>query len=294
MFRSCAREASRQVLASRTLLGSSAAGRDLQWGAVGLQYALYASASTSNDFKTAISSLRAQSLAHQRETDRPTAEAQSTFWSRALLRLGGFHTKEAQRIRAARCLHECVLEQGMNPRLHEAVKLGTTFAQQYAVMCIHVWLLLVRLRAEGDEGKELAQMVYENFTDKVEELVHKQGVVVRVSKHLKELETIFYGNCLSYEKGMAGEEDLQTAVLRNIYAGDEKHRSDAAALCHYMKRELACLSMTDSEAVLAGQIKFSQNLWGPDGHRSAPPPSSTARPAAASQVEASVGAQIPT
>ena len=41
-----------------------------------------------------------------------------------------------------------------------------------------MWMMLVRLRAEGDLGKDLAQMVYENFQEKVEEMVHQQGVVV--------------------------------------------------------------------------------------------------------------------
>jgi hypothetical protein len=32
-----------------------------------------------------------------------------------------------------------------------------SFQQLHAMICLHIWLLLVRLRAEGKDGKHLAQ-----------------------------------------------------------------------------------------------------------------------------------------
>jgi hypothetical protein len=32
------------------------------------------------------------------------------------------------------------------------------FQQQHSSLCLHIWLLLVRLRAEGKDGKSLAQV----------------------------------------------------------------------------------------------------------------------------------------
>lgn len=32
------------------------------------------------------------------------------------------------------------------------------FQQTHSSLCLHIWLLLVRLRAEGKEGKQLAQV----------------------------------------------------------------------------------------------------------------------------------------
>lgn len=57
--------------------------------------------------------------------------------------------------------------------------IGPAFAQKYAFLCVHVWMLLVRLRAEGEDGKDLAQMLYENFQEQVEELVRSEGVKVK-------------------------------------------------------------------------------------------------------------------
>ncbi len=53
------------------------------------------------------------------------------------------------------------------------------FATTYSLLCLHVWLILVRLRAEGKDGRALAQMMYENFQEDVELRVRAEGVKVR-------------------------------------------------------------------------------------------------------------------
>ena len=52
-------------------------------------------------------------------------------------------------------------------------------------------------------------------------------------------------------------ETLTAALLRNAYGGDAARTADAGALARYALRELACLALTDSEAVLAGRVRFS-------------------------------------
>lgn len=52
------------------------------------------------------------------------------------------------------------------------------FATIYSMLCLHVWLVLVRLRVEGKDGKDLAQMMYENFQEDVELRVRAEGVKV--------------------------------------------------------------------------------------------------------------------
>ena len=53
-----------------------------------------------------------------------------------------------------------------------------SFAATHSLLCVHVWLLLVRLRAEGQDGADLAQILYEGFQDDVELRVHAAGVKV--------------------------------------------------------------------------------------------------------------------
>ena len=46
-------------------------------------------------------------------------------------------------------------------------------------------------------------------------------------------------------------------MLRNVYSLDERKGDDAVLLARYVRRELACLTMTPSEAVMAGNLRFS-------------------------------------
>jgi hypothetical protein len=59
------------------------------------------------------------------------------------------------------------------------------------------------------------------------------------------------------KQAIAGDGDLAEALLRNVYGIDSGKRRQAEVLARYVQRELACLSMTDSEAVMAGKVKFS-------------------------------------
>ena len=46
------------------------------------------------------------------------------------------------------------------------------------LLSLHVWMLLVRLRAEGPDGKNAAQLMYEEFTEDVEARLRNTGVKV--------------------------------------------------------------------------------------------------------------------
>ena len=159
------------------------------------------------------------------------------------------------------------------------------FADTHALLCLHVWLLLVRLRAEGSNGAQAAQLLYDFFSDDAEVRVRAAGVRVRVSKWLAELEKMFYGAATAYDKALgspgggggkegAGEDAssfiarpfappadarraLSDALLRNVFGDDAGRRAKAHLLSDYVIREIACLAQTGSDAVLDGRLRFS-------------------------------------
>lgn len=79
-----------------------------------------------------------------------------------------------------RCISGCCLSELTQWRgCFAALGLEKRFANTHALLCLHVWLALVRLRAEGRDGKDIAQMIYEDFQEDVEKRVHAEGVKVR-------------------------------------------------------------------------------------------------------------------
>lgn len=202
-----------------------------------------------------------QSLAYPRlPMPVSTGKEKPSLVQSVMLRLGGYYSKESRLMRAAGGLYDSVTEIAINPRFFKLFEIPAgDFQHQHAALCLHMWLLLTRLRPEGTEGKELAQLFYDNFQDDLEMRVRSAGVKVKVRGQLAELEKQFYGSCMAYDKALKkeGTETLDMALLRNVYQGADGKEAVASKLERYLQRELACLSKTDSSAVMSGNVRFS-------------------------------------
>ena len=178
----------------------------------------------------------------------------------ALLWMLGFYSKESQMVRGATRLLEATVQQAGDPRLFRAVGLADDFRGRHALLCLHVWMVLHRLKRQGPDAKALAQDYYDYFQYDVEKRVHAEGVKVRVSKWLKELEKIFYGSAMAFDKAVDRPGGaLADALWRNTFAS-EGDRAGAQALARYVRREVASLALTDLDAVLRGEVAFNRSL----------------------------------
>ena len=63
-------------------------------------------------------------------------------------------------------------------------------------------------------------------------------------------------------QALKGEGEMAEALYRNVYGMEDGKRKQAEALARYVQRELACLAMTDTEAVMSGKLKFSTDFLG--------------------------------
>lgn len=218
-----------------------------------------AALSSSPHFKHDLFNTQPRSLDYIRGGWAPAEGVEHSFLKRNLLRLFGFYSQEAQLMRGAQGLYSCITEAVDDKRLLAALELPDDFHYMHSLLCLHVWLLLTRLRPEGKIGKKLSQMLYDNFQDDVESRVRAAGVKVRVSKQLVDLEKQFYGSSFAYDKALKGDgsEDLATALHRNVYQKEASKREAAGLLARYVKRELACLSMTPTDSIFRGNVRLS-------------------------------------
>ena len=80
------------------------------------------------------------------------------------------------------------------------------------LLALHVWMLHVRLRAEGDGTKGVRQETHDLFQEDVEVRV-RQVVSVRLRKTLEELEKDFYGSALALDEVRASSALLHFVQL---------------------------------------------------------------------------------
>lgn len=177
-------------------------------------------------------------------------------WRRFALALGGYFSRESRYVRGGERLYAEVKRATSADALYRAHELERTFRSDHAMTCLHVWMCLQRLRKEGPDGKEFSQIFYDAFQADVERRVHDEGVRVRVRKWLQDLERTFYGNAVSYDKGLElGGSELSKALHRNVYDG-EGDVDRARALERYVRHQLASLGITPTEAIVDGRVRF--------------------------------------
>ena len=107
-----------------------------------------------------------------------------------------------------------------------------------------------------------AQELYDHFWADMETRVRDEGVVVRLSKWMRELEQTFYGSSAAYDTAMAADAAagaLQSALRRNMFLGEGKP-ADAALAARYVRHQLACLALTPSEAVMSGALRRGRGV----------------------------------
>ncbi|XP_042486286.1 uncharacterized protein LOC122066501 isoform X3 [Macadamia integrifolia] len=94
----------------------------------------------------------------------------------------------------------------------------------------------------------------------------KPEVNLLLTRWMKDLEKIFYGNVVAYNAAMlpeARQDEQENAIWRNVFSDDGSPMSNDAAsstvqaTSRYVLQESYCLSLTDKEAIFSGNFIFS-------------------------------------
>ncbi|KAJ3689028.1 hypothetical protein LUZ61_018192 [Rhynchospora tenuis] len=185
---------------------------------------------------------------------------------RFIFKLLLFYSKQSKSIRGANVVYSRILSQVDKPPIYDVFNLEKTFKTTFSLLVLHMWLVLRRLKEEGKEGTEFGQYLYEIYNHDLELRVAKAGVNLLLTKWMKDLEKIFYGNIVAYDAATTQEakhEDLANVLWRNIFSedGSDSMRDAAStsvqAMARYTRRELTCLSMTEKEAMYSGNFLFT-------------------------------------
>ncbi|ONK56349.1 uncharacterized protein A4U43_C10F7500 [Asparagus officinalis] len=183
-----------------------------------------------------------------------------------ILKLMLFYSKQSKSIRGANVVYRRIISQVDKPAVYDVFQLEKTFKTTFALLVLHMWLFLRRMKEEGKEGVEFGQYLYEIYNHDLELRVSKAGVNLLLTKWMKELEKIFYGNIIAYDAALTPEaknDDLANVLWRNVFSEDGSAMSDPAAatavqaMARYTRRESTCLSMTEREALFSGNFMFT-------------------------------------
>ena len=161
---------------------------------------------------------------------------------------------------AGRALYARAVAQSRTPALYADLGAPDTPEGRFEIYSLHVYLLLERLKGQGEQAAETAQALFDTYVSALDHALRELGVGdLSVGKRMRKLGEAFYGRVNSYEAALAAAPDLsllEALLARTVYdGGDARH---APALAAYVVAQRAALTTQPLERLCAGEVE-----WGP-------------------------------
>ncbi|MEM9262517.1 MAG: ubiquinol-cytochrome C chaperone family protein, partial [Pseudomonadota bacterium] len=134
--------------------------------------------------------------------------------------------------RAAEKLYAAVIAAARRPKPFVEFGVPDTVEGRFEMLSAHVYLILRRLKAEGETHKRFSQALFDVFFRNMDDQLREMGVGdLTVGKKIRKLAEAFYGRMGAYEDALESDDAdaLALAVSRNIIgATDDEHISPGA------------------------------------------------------------------
>ncbi|KAG0370804.1 Protein cbp3, mitochondrial [Gamsiella multidivaricata] len=136
--------------------------------------------------------------------------------------------------------------------------LPDNFQTWFSVTHLHVWLLMVRIRAEN-HGKVFQQQLVNHFFHDIEDRMrynHKISSGRIITTYMHDFLAQFHGGVLAYDEGMCKDDPIMAAALwRNLFTSSGTP-DQIAILVDYVRKELQILDNMSSDDFLESRILF--------------------------------------
>ena len=176
-----------------------------------------------------------------------------------LLKFMGYYGKESKIIRSSGILYLNARAVASNPDFLRQFELEESWESEFYVNCLHLWMILVRIRKEGPEMKQLSQEVFDNFWQDLQKgMYHNLGVQsLALNTRTRELQNVFYGSAVSYDFALGTSDAvLGAALYRNIF-GLESRAVHINKMTAYVRKQLQMLDVRNPPGVICCQAYAS-------------------------------------
>ncbi|HEV2082891.1 MAG TPA: ubiquinol-cytochrome C chaperone family protein [Brevundimonas sp.] len=153
---------------------------------------------------------------------------------------------------AADRLYAHAVAQARDVRFYAGLGVADRIDSRFELYVLHVQLLILRLQELGDEGRDLAQRLFDVFVSALDNDLRELGVGdLSVAKKMRKLSEQVYGRMSAYEPGLKGgdETDLAGALGRNVAP---EASAAGSALAGYALAAKAALAGQDVRALIQG------------------------------------------
>jgi cytochrome b pre-mRNA-processing protein 3 len=136
------------------------------------------------------------------------------------------------------------------------------FDGRFECLALHAYLVLRRLRREGEPASRLAQAFADRVFRDFDDIFREMGIGDEgVSRRVRKMAESFYGRVSAYEAAMAAAEEeggdpLHGPLSRNLYGGREVGAATLAAMAAYVRAQDEHLGRQPLSQLQVGVVDF--------------------------------------
>ncbi len=135
-----------------------------------------------------------------------------------------------------------------------------SFEGRFEMLVLHVYLVLNRLKREGQAGDDVGQALFDTFFADLDTSMRELGVGdLSIAKKVKALASAFYGRVGTYDEAVRSNDrdGLSDALVRNVFGNDEASAGSADVLAGYVFDSLETLSNVEFGELMQGELEFA-------------------------------------
>ncbi len=156
-------------------------------------------------------------------------------------------------------LYTSAARQARRPWFYSELGTPDTGEGRFELYCLHVSLVLIRLKGQGPAAAETAQKMFDTFIRSLDDALREMGVGdLAVGKKMKKLGAAFYGRAKSYEEALEQQPDLaalEALLARTVFEGDA---AAAPALAGYVLSATRSLADQPLDELLEGRVAWPE------------------------------------
>lgn len=157
------------------------------------------------------------------------------------------------RERLGQTLYELAVRQARDPGFYTRLGVADRIDARFELYTLHVLLLVMRLRDEGERGGEIGQDLFDTYVSALDNALRELGVGdISVGKKMRKLGEALYGRMMAWETPLRDNDPIVLAegLARNVYESEDP--AAGAALAAYALNSRVQLGVQTFDAVVAG------------------------------------------
>ncbi len=157
-------------------------------------------------------------------------------------------------------LYASAARQARDPAFYRDMGVADTAEGRFELYSLHVALIVLRLRGQGQVAADTAQRLFDTFVQALDDALREMAVGdLSVGKKMRKLGEAFYGRVRSYDEALNGLPDrapLRELVERTVLEGRGPDGADA--LADYVARAADRLGGVALEDLLDGRPQWPE------------------------------------